>query len=139
MRLLVPFIHGDDLIGFVTLLQPQQSWSFGREDIDLLRTVGRQAASYLALLSTTERLAEARQFETFNRLSAFLVHDLKNVVSQLSLISQNAARHRDNPEFVEDAFNTVDSAISRMQRMLTGLRQATGRPPTSAAAARNWR
>ena len=74
-------------------------------------------------MRATDALSEARQFETFNRLSAFLVHDLKNVVAQLSLIGSNARRHRHNPEFIEDAFNTVDDATAKMKRMLASLRQ----------------
>ncbi|CAN0320841.1 unnamed protein product, partial [Phaeothamnion confervicola] len=85
--------------------------------------VARQAASYLALVRATDALSEARQFETFNRLSAFLVHDLKNVVAQLALIGSNARKHRHNPEFVDDAFNTVDDATAKMKRMLANLRQ----------------
>ncbi|MEQ8662600.1 MAG: ATP-binding protein, partial [Gammaproteobacteria bacterium] len=75
------------------------------------------------LLRATDALSEARQFETFNRLSAFLVHDLKNVVAQLSLITRNAERHGDNPEFVADAFNTVADAVNKMNGMLASLRQ----------------
>ena len=51
------------------------------------------------------------------------VHDLKNVVAQLSLISSNARRHRHNPEFIDDAFNTVEDATAKMKRMLASLRQ----------------
>ena len=51
-----------------------------------------------------------------------MVHDLKNVVAQLSLIGSNARKHRHNPEFVDDAFNTVDDAVVKMKRMLASLR-----------------
>jgi putative PEP-CTERM system histidine kinase len=71
----------------------------------------------------TDALMEARQFETFNRLSAFLVHDLKNVIAQLSLIESNARIHGTNPEFVADAFVTVGDAVQKMKRMLANLRQ----------------
>lgn len=121
--LLLPVCHGRDLVGLIVLMAAVTTPRITREDVDLLATVGRQAASYLVLLRTTERLAEARQFETFNKLAAFLVHDLKNVIAQLSLLEQNAVRHRQNPEFVDDAFKTVGSAVARMQRMLSGLRQ----------------
>jgi putative PEP-CTERM system histidine kinase len=77
----------------------------------------------LAFLRATEALTEARQFEAFNRLSAFLVHDLKNVVAQLSLIVRNSERHRDNPEFIDDAFTTIGDAAAKVNRMLATLRQ----------------
>ena len=121
----VPIVHGDELLAFIVLAEARANESLTWEDRDLLRTVGRQAASYLAFLRATEALAEARQFEAFNRLSAFLVHDLKNVVAQLSLVVRNAERHRANPEFIDDAFRTIGDAVQKINRMLASLRQDT--------------
>ncbi len=121
--LIVPIARGADLQGFLLLAPPPGNRPIDWEDRNLLRTAGNQAASYLALLHVTDALAEARQFETFNRLSAFLVHDLKNVVAQLSLVLRNAEKHRANPEFVADAFTTVGNAVEKMNRMLSSLRQ----------------
>lgn len=121
----VPIVHGEELLAFLVLADSRTNASVTWEDRDLLRTVGRQAASYLAFLRATEALTEARQFEAFNRLSAFLVHDLKNVVAQLSLIVSNAERHRDKPEFIDDAFNTVGDAVAKINRMLASLKQDT--------------
>ncbi|MCC6707426.1 MAG: PEP-CTERM system histidine kinase PrsK [Gammaproteobacteria bacterium] len=123
IALLVPIVHGDEMLAILALSTSRTNQRFDAEDFNLLGTVARQAASYLALVRATDALSEARQFETFNRLSAFLVHDLKNVVAQLSLIGSNARRHRHNPEFIEDAFNTVDDATAKMKRMLASLRQ----------------
>lgn len=123
VALLVPIEHDRKLIAFMLLAKPRSGETPGWEDMDMLATVARQAASYLALLRATDALSEARQFETFNRLSAFLVHDLKNVVAQLSLIDSNARRHGTNPEFVQDAFTTVRDAVAKMNRMLASLTQ----------------
>ena len=57
---------------------------------------------------------EARKFDAFNRMSAFVVHDLKNLVAQLSLMLKNAERHRDNPEFQRDMLGTVEHVVERM-------------------------
>jgi putative PEP-CTERM system histidine kinase len=131
--LLIPICHRDEMIGFLVLHEPGTPAEITLEDVELLRTVGRQAASYLVLLRTTERLAEARQFEAYNKLSAFLVHDLKNVIAQFALIQQNAVKHRHNPDFVEDTFNTINAAVSRMNHMLAGLRQGgRGERPMAA-------
>ena len=122
IALIVPIVHGDELLAILALSTSRSNQRFDAEDFNLLRTVARQAASYLALVRATEALSEARQFETFNRLAAFLVHDLKNVVAQLSLIGSNARKHRHNPEFIDDAFNTVDDATTKMKSMLASLR-----------------
>ncbi|MEM7255086.1 MAG: XrtA/PEP-CTERM system histidine kinase PrsK [Pseudomonadota bacterium] len=121
--LVVPLKNQDELLGFVLLLTPSIKRPINWEDRDLLKTVGRQAASYLAFIRASDALTDSRQFEAFNRLSAFVVHDLKNLVAQLSLVSSNAKRHLDNPEFVRDAMSTVENATLKMSRMLAQLRK----------------
>jgi len=122
--LIVPLLHEDQLLGFVILARPRAPQPLMWENLELLRTAARQAASYLAFDEAARALAEAQQFEGFNRLSAFVVHDLKNLVAQLSLVTRNAERHKGNPEFVEDALQTVRNAVERMTRLLAQLRAA---------------
>ena len=121
--LLIPLFQNKCLVGLVLLLQSRASHQINWEDRDLLKTAASQAASYLALSQASAELANARQFEAFNRLSAYVVHDLKNVVGQLSLVVANAKKFGHKQEFVDDAMATVDNAVNKMQRMLAQLRQ----------------
>lgn len=120
--LVVPLMHQTNLLGFVVLTNARARFKMNWEVRDILRTAGRQVAGYLVLLEVNLALASARQFEAFNRLSAFVVHDLKNIVAQLSLVERNAVAHRDNPEFIDDAFTTVANATHKMNRLLAQLR-----------------
>lgn len=128
--LVVPLILHDQLAGFVILarshIEPLKR-HFNWEDCDLLKTAGRQAASHLAQLEAAQALSEARQFETFNRLSAYVVHDLKNLVGQLSLVVSNSAKHKHNPLFMDDVISTVDNSVARMNRLLAQLRHDEAR------------
>ncbi len=121
--LVIPFIYNGELIGFLILTRSLAPRALNWEDRDLLKLAGQQSASYLALEQASEALADSRQFDAFNRLSAYVVHDMKNVVGQLSLMTDNAKKFRDNPAFVDDAFVTVENAVGKMQRMLTQLRK----------------
>jgi len=121
--LVVPLIQQGELFGFIVLVNPRVMRSINWEDHDLLKTVGQQLANYLALMEASESLAHARQFEAYNRLSAFVVHDLKNLVAQLSLVVSNAERHRDNPEFIDDAIDTMANSVDKMNRLLAQLRK----------------
>jgi putative PEP-CTERM system histidine kinase len=121
--LVTPLLLGEHLQGFLVLFESRARPSINWEDRDLIMTAGRQVASYVALLEASEALGEARQFEAFHRLSAYVVHDLKNIAAQLALVVANAARHRKNPTFVEDAFQTVANATERMNRLLAQLRK----------------
>jgi putative PEP-CTERM system histidine kinase len=105
-------------------LQPRAPQSVNWENLDLLKTVGLQVASYLALNQAGHALAEARQFEGFNRLSAFIIHDLKNLVAQLSLVAKNAARHKHNPAFIDDAVGTIENAVNKMNKLMAQLQNA---------------
>ena len=120
--LVIPLMLHDSLFGFMVLLPARTKININWEVNDLLKTAGRQVASTLAQLHANRALLVARQFESFNRLSAFVVHDLKNLVAQLSLLMTNAARHRDNPEFQDDMLDTVNNAVDKMKRLLMQLR-----------------
>ena len=119
----VPLLHHGTLFGFAVLAQPRAPLALNWEIRDMLLMTGRHIAGHLALLETNEALIEARQFEAFNRLSAYVVHDLKNLVAQLSLLVSNAARHRDNPAFMDDAIHTVANAAEKMNKLLGQLRK----------------
>jgi putative PEP-CTERM system histidine kinase len=117
----VPLIHGDRLVGLVVLEHPLVRRPLDWEDFDLFRNVGIQAASYLAEARTQDALADARRFDEFNRRFAFIIHDVKNLVSQLSLVIRNAERHADKPEFREDMIATLHSSVKKMNDLLARL------------------
>jgi putative PEP-CTERM system histidine kinase len=117
----IPLIHLDRLVGLVLLAAPEYRRPLDWEDFDLLRTAGRQAASSLAEAHGQEALSNAQRFEEFNRRFAFILHDVKNLVSQLSLVARNAERHADNPEFRADMVATLKSSVGKMNDLLTRL------------------
>jgi putative PEP-CTERM system histidine kinase len=117
----VPLIHHERLIGIVLLAAPEYLRPLDWEDFDLLRTAGRQAASSLAEAQGQEALAKAQRFDEFNRRFAFILHDVKNLVSQLSLLTRNAERHADNPEFRADMIATLKGSVGKMNELLARL------------------
>jgi putative PEP-CTERM system histidine kinase len=120
--LVVPLASGAELVGFVLLTTPRTALDVDWEVRDLLKTASRQAASYLGQMRATEALLEARKFDAFNRMSAFVVHDLKNLVAQLSLMLKNSERHVGNPEFQRDMLSTVEHVVGRMNGLMLQLR-----------------
>jgi putative PEP-CTERM system histidine kinase len=119
--LAVPLVHQQRLVGVVILAAPDYRRPLDWEDFDLLRTGGNQAASSLAEAIGQEALANAHRFEEFNRRFAFILHDIKNLVSQLSLLARNAERHAENPEFRADMVATLQSSVGKMNELLTRL------------------
>ena len=119
--LIVPLLLGNEVFGFIVLLRPLVTFKLNFEDHDLLKTVGKQVATHIKQAEVDRRLAEISQFTTYNRLSAYLMHDLSNLIAQHSLVVQNAERFRSNPAFVDDAFKTIAHSVSRMERLVSHL------------------
>lgn len=120
-RLIVPLILHRELQGFVILVEPRSVINLNWEVRDLLRVAGTQAASYLAQDEAANALSIARQFESFSRMSTFVVHDIKNLIFQLSLLLSNAEKHKNNPEFQKDMIETVNLSVNKMKRLLEKL------------------
>ena len=123
----IPLIHGGKLAGLVILEHPDFRRPLDWEDFDLFRTAGIQAASYIAEARSQQALADAQRFEEFNRRFAFIMHDIKNLVSQLSLVARNAERHADNPEFRADMIATLQSSVKKMNDLLARLSPGAAR------------
>jgi putative PEP-CTERM system histidine kinase len=118
---IVPLIHYDRLVGAVVLAQPQLTRKLDWEDFDLLRVVGQQLASYLAENATQEALAEATRFDDFHRRIAFVMHDIKNLASQFSLLARNAELHAEKKAFRDDMIVTLRSSSEKLNAMIARL------------------
>ena len=118
---LVPLIHYERLVGLVVLARPQMARQLDWEDFDLLRVVGQQLASYLAEHSGQQALAEASRFDDFHRRIAFVMHDIKNLASQLSLLARNAEKHADKPAFRDDMLVTLRNSADKLNALLARL------------------
>lgn len=117
----VPLVHEESVRGIVLLRRPMVDRALDWEDFDLLRVAGRQAASYLAEARGSEALLESRRFEEFHRRFAFVMHDVKNLASQLALLARNVERHGEKPAFREDMAATVKLAAERLQSLTARL------------------
>jgi putative PEP-CTERM system histidine kinase len=124
--LLIPLhgkFHQIESVVLLTKARSEIGWNW--EIIDMIKTTSRLCASYLALEDAARKLAEAQQFDGFNRLSAFVIHDLKNLIAQLSLVVRNADKHRDNPEFIKDMILTIQHAVEKMNALMSQLRNSS--------------
>jgi putative PEP-CTERM system histidine kinase len=94
---------------------------FSLEDLDLLRTITDQAAGTILNIKISQQLSKAKEMEAFQTMSAFFVHDLKNLASKLSLTMQNLPIHFDNPEFRTDALRAISDSVAKINTMSSGL------------------
>lgn len=118
---LVPLLHFEKMIGAVILSRPAHARVLDWEDFDLLRVAGQQLASYLAEHAGQTALVEASRFDDFNRRIAFVMHDIKNLASQMSLLARNAESHAENPEFRADMLVTLRNSADKLNALLARL------------------
>lgn len=127
---IAPLIHREQLLGVILLSAPRGGRGLDWEDLDVLRVVCGEAAARISEARNRVALAEAQRFDEFNRRFAFILHDLKNLVSQMLLLASNAERHADNPAFRADMVLTLKETATRMTELL----QRLGRPGSMAGA-----
>jgi len=117
----ISLVAGNEFLGIMTLNEKLTKEQFSFEDFDLLKTIADQAAGSILNIKMSERLSQAKEMEAFQTMSAFFVHDLKNLASKLSLTMQNLPTHFDNPEFRNDALRAISDSVAKINTMSSGL------------------
>lgn len=123
----VPLLHGERLIGLVVLARPQVARRLDWEDFDLLGIAGRHVASALSEQAGHAALEDAARFEEFHRRMAFVMHDIKNLSSQLGLLARNAEKHAENPDFRKDMLVTLRNSADKLDALVARLGRYGGR------------
>jgi putative PEP-CTERM system histidine kinase len=109
-------------VGLITLGEIRGGERFDeQDDYDLLKSAAAHAASAISNARLFEERMRAKEMEAFHRLSSFVIHDLKNTTSTLSMITENAKKHMSNPDFQKDALRSISGAVAKMQRMIGSL------------------
>jgi putative PEP-CTERM system histidine kinase len=121
IRYCVPLSAGGNFLGVMTLGEKVEYKPLSFEEMDLLKTIGNQTTGSLLNLKLSEDLRKSKEMEAFQTMSAFVVHDLKNLASTLSLTMQNLPVHFDNPEFRKDASQMIGESVNKVNHMCSHL------------------
>lgn len=125
--LIVPLISRDRIEGLLVIGKQTISYEYTYEDFDLMKSLGRQAAFALSNSRLSEELMEGREMAVVARISSFVIHDLKNLTSNLSLVVDNAGEHIGNTEFQKDAIATMRGTLEKMKLLTQRLRAVPGK------------
>ncbi len=109
------------LLGILSLGQKVDRGAFSTEDMELLKIISRQVSVAILNAKLSQELIDSREMEHFHKFSSFLIHDLKNFVSMLSMVVQNAANNFDNPAFRKDSMTTIVNTIFKMNNLMRKL------------------
>lgn len=133
--LILPLFFDEELAGFVLLgeqVNPDELLNF--EDYDMLRMLAHQSIATIQGLRLADQLVVARELAAIGKVSTFVLHDLKNQVSGLSLLMENAAEHIDNPEFQQDMLDTIGNTVTNMKSLITRLKGLKDKPQLAVAS-----
>lgn len=127
LELIIPLFTADNIIGFIGLGPEFTGKNYGKDDFDLLAAISAQTSSALIAVQLAEKLANIRERAAWEKLSAFVLHDVKNAASMLSLVRENASDHINNPEFQNDMLESIDDALARMAKVQNRLSMLKGK------------
>lgn len=125
---LAPLESGDELLGVLTVAERVRDRPLSWEDRELLEALAQETTVLLLNLRLARRLQETSELAAFQNLSAFVVHDLKNLASGLSLTVQNLPKHFQNPEFRQEALTTIQQSVERIRDICHRLTVVRERP-----------
>jgi hypothetical protein len=122
--LCAPLMVGEEVVGFMLQGKDFTGETYIENDFEYLKTLATQAAMQIKNIRLTQDLMIAKEIDTFNKMSSFIMHDLKNLTNSLSLVSENAKYNMDNPEFQRDAIMTIEKTVARMKGLIKKLPSA---------------
>lgn len=129
-----PLAVAEPVIALLWLSPKRGDEAWSEEDLEFLTAMSRQLASALWFSRQAERMAEARQLESLQRLSSFVLHDMKNHVSGLALVVDNARRHMGNPDFQRDAMAVVERSVRSLRELMAQVSGVSAAPQPQRAA-----
>jgi putative PEP-CTERM system histidine kinase len=122
-RVCVPMMGGGELLGLMILGDRVGGVSFSWQDFELLKCIADQVGASLLNVQLSQKLLQAKEMEAFQTMSAFFVHDLKNMTSTLNLMLQNLPVHFNDPEFRADALRGISKTVEHINRLIGRLSQ----------------
>ncbi len=118
---LVPVAALNTLAGLLVVGPELSGRPFGVDDRDLLAAVAAQAGALIVNARLAQEISEGRELQILAQLSAFVAHDLKNAVSMLSMLAENAKLNMNEPAFQADAIRTLGEVTAKMRKLLATL------------------
>lgn len=123
IQFVVPIFFGKELGGVVVLCrQINANEPVIYEDYDLMKIYGRQVAAVLINDRLSRQLADQREMVAVGKVSSFVMHDLKNLVSILSLVTENAQELIQDRRFQEDMLVTLSNTVRQMNSLIGRLK-----------------
>jgi putative PEP-CTERM system histidine kinase len=116
-----PITSRQRILGVLALrLRPKMK--IDKEDLALITVFADSIGDVLVKNKVLTERVERKQFESFSHMSSFIIHDIKNQSSTLSLLAQNAKKNIVNPEFQKSLLTSLESCSVNLQHLVDKLK-----------------
>ncbi len=120
--IVLPIHASDSPEGLLLLGHPiNGKEKYDNEDFELMEAMGRQIGLSAKSFRVSEEKALNREIKAFDKLGTFVLHDIKNQVYTLSLLSNNARNFIADPEFQKDMLETLSNTVGKMKILISQL------------------
>jgi len=134
LAVLVPLVTKRRLVGLLALGPARSGGSYSGVDLELLEAIGNHLSMAILNAKLSQELVINRELEFMHKVSSFVVHDLKNSVSSLSMLLENAASNMEDPQFRESMIRTIAGTVERMKELMGRIRTMPKDMPLSRQA-----
>jgi signal transduction histidine kinase len=113
--------NNNEFLAILGVSKNQSRDSVSAKNDRFLLKIRNQMANLIIRHKVTEELSLRREWDSFHRLTAFIIHDLKNLATLQSMTLENAKHLNQNPDFVADAFATFTQTTDKMISLIASL------------------
>ena len=113
-------VRPDGFILLGRMIKPDESYIY--EDFDLMKTYARQAHQTIRQHRLSQELLLSREEAAVGNVATFIMHDLKNQLAAISLMTENAPRLISNPEYQKDLVVSLQTTVHKMQTLIGNLK-----------------
>ena len=125
-----PIKHEKELVGLLTIKKIRNK-NLDKEDRELIQVFTVSIGNVYYTYQMLRERSELKQFESLHHITSFIIHDIKNQVATLTLLSQNARSNMANPEFQQSLLRSIQSCTANLQALIDKLSMPAGRAPAA--------
>lgn len=118
LAVLVPLISKRKLLGLLGLGPRNSGIFYSSADLELLEAIGNHLSVAIMNAKLSDELVLSKELEFIHKISSFVIHDLKNAVSTLSMMLQNSTANIDKAEFRENMITTIAGTVEKMKGLM---------------------
>ncbi len=115
--IIFPILNKTKLMGLL-FVKKSKGVFFDYEDFNLIDAFALSIGDVYFKHQILQSQIESKQFDSFNTIASFIIHDIKNQVATLSLLTSNARKRINNPDFQKSLITSLQSTVNNLESLI---------------------